>query len=419
MKIVHLITHSTYGGAGIACKRISDSINVICPNSSIVIGKDSFDTGLLFPGIKSMNSGLSQLNFLSELIYNKFIGVEKRFQFGYSPAKFGRYLERWQQIQEADIINLHWINHGFLSLKSLEKLAELGKPVVWTMHDMWAFTGGCHYSNTCHNFKRECGQCFMISNSKLNDNSFYQNIQKSKIYKKLKPTFISPSNWLHHSAKSSQLLNSFPVHVIPNPIDIEVFKPDNRENIRKKYNWGKDEFVIIMNAFKINKPIKGFTYLKSALMSSIFQNSEIKGKIRLVLIGENKDFNINEFPFPVEIFGYIKEVEKIIEINQGADVYVSPSLEENLPNTIMEALACGLPTVAFNIGGIPDLVDHKINGYLADPKSADDLANGIIWVFNSLKNSNILKIESRNKVLNNFTYSKVGKEYMKIYKNLL
>ncbi len=416
MKIIQVSTHGNYGGAGIACDRISNAINSVAPQSSKVFCSNNEEGVFFFFRKKPFPSLFLKFNLLMEIIFLKLCGIIPFWQFSFTPAQFGIDLLNWDGLRKADIINLHWINGGFISIKGLNKLALLKKPIFWTLHDMWTMTGGCHHAGNCQNYYDHCGNCPMFSTPKPQDLSLKLNKEKFQLYQSLKPVIICPSRWLMECARKSTLLRSFPIYVIPNPIDTNTYKPGNRSRKRLQFQFEEDEFILVTNAYKIFKPMKGFSFLLKALEILKIRSPYIFKQIRLVLIGEIKESEKEALiNYKVDIMGYISDYNKIIDINQAADVYISPSLEENLPNTILEALSCGLPSIAFKVGGIPDLIEHRFTGYLADEKSPEDLSNGIEWVYKSLKESDFLKINSRDKALKEFDNDKVALDYLNLY----
>jgi glycosyltransferase involved in cell wall biosynthesis len=209
-----------------------------------------------------------------------------------------------------------------------------------------------------------------------------------------------------------------PVHVIPNPIDVERFKPIDKKVAREKSKIALDSFVILFAAASISDDRKGISYLIESINKLLVLKPELKNVIELVVLGNVK--NNEQFPFPCKtnFAGYVSDEMAIINYFSASTIFITPSLDENLPNTIMESLSCGTPVVAFKTGGIPDLIDHKINGYLADYKSSDDLVNGILWAYENRFNEQINK-NARNKALNNYTYEIVAKKYTEVYESII
>lgn len=289
-------------------------------------------------------------------------------------------------VKEADYIYVHWILGGFLSVKSLDKLAHLGKPLIMVMHDMWSLTGGCSYSFDCEKFLKHCGKCPMLKSRKENDISYKQFEEKFKFYQKHDNIYlISPSSWLFNLAKSAPLTVNKPVFQIPNPIDDTLFKPFDKQVAKKILNMEKYDHIICFGANSIHSPYKGWNYLKKALYD--LKDRLYDKNIGVLVFGNASSQDlINEIPFHSKFMGYIRDDYTTNLIYNAADVFVAPSLADNLPTTIIESMCCGTPVVGFRTGGIPDMIEHKSNGYLADYKDAADFSKGIEYcIANGLK----------------------------------
>jgi glycosyltransferase involved in cell wall biosynthesis len=229
-------------------------------------------------------------------------------------------------------------------------------------------------------------------------------------------TFVTCSKWLAGVAKQSSLIKNFRIASIPNPIDIEIFSPKHTSAAREKRNIDTAAKVILFGAANISDKRKGITYLVDAL--NILKNDYAQtAAIEVVVFGKNKHFDVHQLPFKVHELSIITSADELAEIYRMADLFVTPSLEDNLPNTIMESLACGTPVVAFNTGGIPEMVDHLQNGYLAEFKSAADMAKGLHEVLNII-DSTTLATNARQKVLDNYTNEKVARQYMDLYQSI-
>lgn len=342
---------------------------------------------------------------------------EERFRF--STAQTGYDVSRFRQVQDADIIHLHWINHGFVSLDDLLKLERLNKPIVWTMHDMWAMTGGCHHSRHCEFYQGECGNCFYLKHPSDNDLSHKIHLKKQKIYNKLDITFIACSNWLAQRGQKSLLLSDKKIRVIPNPIDTEVYKPADKALAKQKFGIPADAVCVSFVAANVSDVRKGFEYLRKALWQLKDNMPLLQNKIKLLVMGAAKrDVNM-ELPFEYSFTGYLNDEARIVDFYNASDVFVLPSLEENLPNTIMEALTCAVPSVAFNVGGIPDLIHHKENGYLAAYESIEDLSAGIQYVLTESQNNRRLQENARSKALESYSYPEIAKRVHTLYNEVL
>jgi glycosyltransferase involved in cell wall biosynthesis len=412
MKVTLINTSDAGGGAPSACLRLLKALE----------GRH-VDVSLLVQQKKTNENMFSRLKARFDFLYERlpfiaFHEKDKSVRFAFSTANAGTSLKDEPLIKEADILHLHWTNSGFLSIQDLKELVMLGKPVVWTMHDVWTFTGGCHYPGDCDHFKRECGNCFFLRDPDKADISHTGWLRKTGMYSENRSVhFVACSSWLASVAKQSSLLKGYNIRSIPNPIDTNLYSPKAKAAARVKRNIGPDKKIILFGAANINDRRKGISYLVEAL--KLLKNSYPDDKqIEMVIFGKNKHFDVSQLPFTVNELNIITSQEELAEIYSLADVFVTPSVEDNLPNTVMEALACGTPVVAFDTGGIPEMVDHLQNGYLAELKSAPDLANGLYEILYS-DNPATLAQNAREKVLRNFNNETVANQYIKLYRSLL
>lgn len=411
------------GGAAIACLRLlaileqTEGIEV-----TMLVQEKKRDN----PKVKAivetwLQKKLAFERFVRERLYFKFQEKNKEIRFAFSPANSGIDISEHPLVQEADIIHLHWINFGFLSLKSLEKLFKLNKPIVWTLHDMWAFTGGCHHSGDCENYQISCGNCVQyLKNPSPTDlsNKVWQ--RKNLIFKKefiAKSTIVGCSQWLSNRAKISSLFKDFSVKAIPNPLDTGLFSPQNKAEVRVKLGLPINKKLILFVAAKVSVIWKGFSYFQEALeilKTQLFNNQDIE----LVILGESDAETIQKLPFKAHALGRISDVNQIVSIYSAADVFVTSSIQENLPNTIMEAMACGTPAVGFEVGGIPEMIESYKNGFLAKYKSDESLAEGIKWILFEANHKELSK-NARQKVLDNYSEKVVIEQYLEVYRNLV
>jgi glycosyltransferase involved in cell wall biosynthesis len=417
MKVCLINTADHGGGAPVACKRLLQALKPKVDVNLLVQDKKSNDENIISTIDNSLDLIKAEANFyLERLPFIAFQEKDKSVRFAFSPANTGTDISQIKYIQNADILHLHWINQGFLSLKNLKNLFQLNKPIVWTLHDMWTFTGGCHYAGDCNHFLNDCGNCKFLRNPDDNDISKKGWFGKEEIYQQNKNiVFIACSEWLADVAKNSSLLKGFRVEVIPNPIKTEIYTPLDKALLRKKWEIDLDAKIILFGAANINDKRKGLIYLLEAL--TFLKKSDGNSKIQVLLFGKNKTLDISQLPFPAKSFSIVNDEQKLVEIYNLADVFVLPSLEDNLPNMVMEALSCAIPVVAFDQGGIPEMLDHQQNGYIAKYKSAEDLANGIHWVL-SQENEN-LSNNAREKVLNSYSEDIVAEKYLAVYKSLI
>lgn len=402
MKIVHIVSKDI-GGAARAAIRINTALNrVQCESSVLVIHRNTNeDVGevihnrfiwKIFKGFRKINEININRNHLKGNFYEPIIGIP---------------LEKNKIIQEADVINLHWINDGMLTYREILKLEKLGKKIVWTMHDMYPFTAGCYYDSECGKYKDSCRKC-ILAKADLKKEKYVQKIfeRKYAVYQKTDITFVGCSNWIANCARRSILTKKHDVYTINNPIDISIFKPIEKEIAFKEFSISTNKKIIAFGAMQSDSdPRKGYKYLIEALK---YLNSE---EYLLVVFGNNDNSKINSFyDFEVKTVGKIESDDKLVALYSMADVFVAPSVQENLSNAVMESLACGTPVVAFNIGGMPDLVENKKNGYLAEAYKANDLAEGIKFCTgNNLEKACITYVKDH------FDMKLIGSKYKSIY----
>lgn len=317
-----------------------------------------------------------------------------------------------------DIVHLHWVCGGFCSIKNLNKI---NNSIVWTLHDTWAFTGGCHYFGNCDKYQQQCGQCYQLNAKHEKDLSYYLWKSKKKTYDNSKLTIVTPSNWLAECARKSSLLREKQIEVIPNGIDTTLYKPIDRTVARNMLGLDIEDKVILFGAMNsIGDSRKGFQHLTSALDILKTTIDECMARhIKLLIFGSSIPQTAVDLGFPIHYTGRLHDDISLAILYSAADVFVAPSQEDNLPNTIMEALACATPSVAFNIGGMPDMIEHKQNGYLATPFKTEELAKGIEWILEDEERWNKLSQSARRKVTQNFDINIISKRYISLYEKVL
>lgn len=420
MKVVHLNTYDGNGGAGRACLRLNRALNSIDGISSEVhvhykFGKNPLITSL--DGDSKLKKGFAAFTILLERYVSSFL--TKKLKIPFSVPVWGRDLSNHPNLKDADIIHLHWVNHAFLRPRDFQKLAKLDKPIVWTFHDSNAYTGGCHVRYSCDHFEQECGNCPLLKSSHDKDISHKIWKAKERAYKDLDFHIVAPSWWKYQSVKRSGLLSNKPMATIANTLETDIFKPYDKIHARKHLNLGEDKFIMLSGFMPSRNDLhKGTPYLLEALNILIDKKLVDKDKVELIVFGNRDAKNVPDFPVKATFLGTISDDEKLAICYSAADVFLTPSLEDNLPNTVMESLACGTPVVAFTTGGIPDMVKHQKNGYLAEYKSSEDFANGVEWVYNHLDRK-LLNGDARSVVEEEFSETVIAQKHIDIYKQLL
>ncbi len=338
----------------------------------------------------------------------------------FHPAWVGKNLAKHQLVKEADIINLHWITRGFVSIKQIAELAKLNKPIAWTLHDMWAFTGGCHYSGDCAKYTTKCGACPQLKSIKEKDLAYRIFRKKSKHFSDLNLEIIVLCKWMQDCVKKSYLLSGKPVHLIPNGLDTDVFKPIDKSAARAKLGLPANKKIVLFGALgATSNERKGFAYLKEAVRRMAASGASHVEQTCLAVFGESSTADVGELPFEVRNLGRLSKESSMALAYSAADVFVAPSLEDNLANTVMESLSCGTPVVAFNIGGMSDMIEHHGNGYLSVPKDVDSLSTGIKRVLESIDTSSHLAEAAREKAVREYALKVQAGRYRELFDSLV
>jgi len=412
MKVLLLSNYDVKGGAARATYRLHKGLQSIAVNSQILAGyKSSNDeTVRLMPTQlgEKFKSIRPKLNRLPLKLYPK-LG-----QVIFSPQWVPDSLASEVAKINPDVINLHWVCEGYMQI---ETLAKFNKPVVWTLHDMWAFTGGCHYSENCDRYMNSCGACPQLHSTKDTDISRWIWQRKAQAWQNLDLTLVTPSNWLAQCAKSSSLFKKYPVKVIANGLDPEVYKPLNRPQVRDSLNLPQNKQLVLFGAMQgTDDRWKGFPLLVPALQS--LSKSGWQDKIELLVFGSSQPENPIDVGFKTHYLGRLED-ESLAKVYAAADVMVVPSRYEAFGQTASEALACGTPVVAFDVTGLKDIVDRQQNGYLAKPYETEDLARGIAWVLEDPDRHQKLCRSARLKVEEKFTLEVQARAYKNLYEEIL
>ena len=412
MKILILNTSDSGGGAARAAYRLHKSL-LTHGVDSIMLVKNKYSNDQLIYSLSNTKSQKVLSKIIPVIDRLPIRSYKNKTQTLFSPSRVGErnLIKRINEINP-DIVHLHWVNAGFLKIEDLKKIKA---PIVWSLHDMWAFTGGCHYDEMCNAYKKNCGKCKVLGSVKENDLSRKLIKYKIKNYKQIKNiTIVGLSNWIYKCAKSSNLLKNMKHVNLPNPIDIALFKPFDKEKARELWNLPKDKQLILFGAMgATTDPRKGYIELKEAI-----KKLKSNKNIEFVIFGSNKPKNAPDFGFITHYLGNLTDDISLVTLYSAVDVMVVPSIQENLSNAIMESLACATPVVGFAIGGNSDMISHHKTGYLVKPYDTNDLANGIEWVLNN-KDYNTLCTNARAKVLNEFDSNIVAKKYITLYNKIL
>ncbi|KKQ78510.1 MAG: Glycosyltransferase and TPR domain protein, partial [Candidatus Daviesbacteria bacterium GW2011_GWF2_38_6] len=425
MKVVHLCTQD-FGGAGNAAYRLHKGLQTIGIDSTfIVLDKKSKDPSVkIIPDNQQnessyCNSPDSYSSSRMKLMWKywsdmltEYPGRTKGLEI-FTDNTCSVRLDLVKEITEADIVNLHWVA-GMINFKELpSSLKE--KNLVWTLHDMNPFTGGCHYTGQCNKFLSSCNACPQLGSINQKDKSYYSFGEKGEAYKELQINIVTPSKWLGDEAKRSSLFSKFEIDVIPYVLPLDVFKMYEKDELRKKLNIPLNKKIILFGANDVMNNRKGFSLLLEALDIFSIQN---KDDVILGIFGDLPPGTPIQSKYQVLNFGTINSENTLALVYSLSDVFVLPSLEDNLPNTVLESLACGTPVVAFNIGGMPDMISQRKTGYLADEGDIKDLAEGISWTLRNNSND-ALRNACREFVVKHYDLQIQANTYLQKYHEIM
>lgn len=412
---VTLLNHSdSLGGASVVTYRLMQALR-----------KEGIDVRLLVMSKTGNDENVTPYHshrahkcaFLMERL-NIFLrnGLSKANLFKVSTASHGVSLASHPLIVDADVIAINWVNQGMLSLNEIEKIAQLGKPVVWTMHDMWCLTGICHHALECDRYKKQCGNCQFINGGKRkNDLSHSTWLRKQKLFNNTDIQFVAVSNWLADKCKESTLLGDKHVEVIHNAFPIDSYSITPTSKI-EGYDIDYNKNLILMGAARLDDPIKGFEYAIEALNIFAQQSPDMAKCCEVIFFGDIRNAQLlNRINMPYRHLGRINSADTIRQLYASAKVVISTSLYETLPGTLIEGQAAGCVPVSFGKGGQADIIDHKVTGYIADYKSPQSIADGIAWALEASPNREMLHESVRKK----FASQVIAQKYIKLFKSLI
>lgn len=329
----------------------------------------------------------------------------------FSTGLFGCQLQRLPEYKQADIVHLHWANR----MLSVRQIGHLRKPIVWTLRDMWPFTGGCHYSGQCTRYETDCGTCPKLGGRFAHDASALIHQAKLHAWKGLNLSLVGISNWMRECAAKSSLFFGRPSLVIGNGVDTETFHPVPSAEARRRFGLPDGKGIVLFGAHNFfSNPDKGFHLLREAAQSLdhspvclVVFGSEV-GRDQLGLPGTN-----------VLSLGSISDDSELAALYSAADVFVAPSVQEGFGKMLVEAMACGTPVVAFDATGPADIVVHEQTGFLARPFDTGDLGRGIEWVLHDRDRRATLGAQARRRAVEQFSIDGISGRYAKLYQELV
>ena len=410
MKILHINTSDINGGAARAAYRLHRALLARDVDSQMLVQAKGSDDKTVIGPVSKFGKGMGllrpTLNRLPNMLYPRRTGTP----FNATWMPFSGVMQKIQKINP-DLVHLHWIAGGFVRI---EHLAKIAKPIVWSQHDMWALTGGCNVDCGCGKYLEGCGACPVLGSNRRKDLSYWNFRRKQKYLAKISHLTINGlSRWIAECAKNSTLFNDRKVVNLPNPINIESYKPMLKSQAKQIFGFAPHKRQVLFGAFNATgNDNKGFGELIQSLKYVQAEN------IELTVFGSSEPENAPRLPFKTRYLGKIQDDISLRILYSAADVMVVPSKQENLCNTIMEALACGTPVVGFAIGGNGDMIQHKVNGYLAEPFDPKELALGIEYC---LDQTIALELQenAREKIVRNFDSQLLAQRYIDLYKTEL
>lgn len=411
MKVSIVSYYDVVGGAARAAFRLHSSLLKSSTKSTmLVINKKSDDYS-----VAACNPYFYRV---THLFFSKLSSALKRLQRTNNPVLhslniFGSSLLNIINKSNADIINIHWINSEALSIKQISKI---NKPVVMTLHDMWAFCGAEHYTADDENSRFKLG--YQLVNKDVvgvDVNKLIWRIKK-RAWKHQTFTVVTPSTWLTECAKQSQILSEFNVVTIPNALDTDVYKPLDVNFCKLAYNLPLEKKLIGFGAIGGAKdPRKGFDLL---MQSMILLSEKYSEDYVCVVFGQSEPEEQVDLGFPVKYVGHLNDDTSLAIFYNAVDVMVVPSMQEAFGQTASEALSCGTPAVAFNTTGLKDVIVHKSTGYLAQPFDVIDLATGVEWCLSYSNNRN-LGINAREFAVKSWSYESISEKYNKLFNDVI
>jgi glycosyltransferase involved in cell wall biosynthesis len=385
-----------------------------------------------FEGIRQLYSNVHYLNLFSDNANQYIHGLSRNSKLGklaeklnaldrlplllypnrqaliFSPTFWANPMRTRLADFDAKLVHLHWVAAGMLEV---EELLDFEGPMVWTLHDQWAFTGGCHYADDCPRFMQQCGKCPLLGSDKAEDASHNLWLRKLNAYSKTNLTVVAPTHWMAALARQSSLFANKRIEVIPNGLDTDVFRPYAKHAAKTALGIPKDRPALLFGAHLVSDMRKGGDLLAKALMKVDFLCT-------LMIFGEGAlQFKVNPNITLVEM-GSVTKDDKLAEMYSAADVFICSSRVDNLPNTVAEALACGTPCVAFDVAGLPDMISHQVNGWLAEPFDADDLLKGLVWTV-SHPHPERLRAAARAKAETEYSMQVASRRYQALFSELL
>ena len=411
MKVLQISTSADIGGAAIAAQRLNKGLRSLGINSTMLVNRQRQRNNHVVAPSSSCEKVMARLSPMLERIPGYLCtSYLDRVSSSWNPD---RLLSRLNKLKP-DILNLHWVNDGFMRIETLPKFRQ---PIVWTLHDMWPFCGGEHYVGESTRYKEGYNNQNRPTNESGLDINKWVWERKRKSWSKINNMVIAaPSRWMAKCSNDSVLFHDLRTTILPNGVDHERFHPMDHKIARNILGLPENKKLILFGeGSATGDKRKGFHLLVEAL--KVLESQVDPDEYELVVFGSSSEDS--RFLMKTHHLGRLNDEISLAIVYAAADVFVAPSTEDNLPNTILESLSCGTPVAAFNIGGIPDMVSHKENGYLASGFNTRELAAGLLWVTKDRHKWTKLAEQARNTVLQSFTLKCAASRYMHLYEEII
>ena len=418
MRITHISTADNRGGGARSAYRLHRALIMQGIDSRLYVkNKYTADdsVSVFAPSISYLKRTWFRIRRRWETGDVGYLTTKASIHVGFAPAKSPVGLAPLGQLPSADVVNLHWVA-GFWDFRLLAHLHERCKAVVWRLSDMNPFTGGCFYDNHCGRFTEECGCCPCLQSNKKCDLSRRSLQLKKRVIAALPRDFLSivaQSRWLEERIKASAIFGSLPVVRIPNGIDTNKFRPRNVGEARAKFGLKQDHAVILFVAQSLSNPAKGGSFFVEAVRRL---SASYNAPITVMALGNG---NLPRIDNVSTVHMNFEDDEKLACAYSAADVFVITSLQDNLPNTVMESMSCGTPVVGFYVGGVPDMVVDGETGFLAPARDTALLAQRIKEIISDSGLRTCFSIKGREHIIENFSLERQTKSYINLYESLL
>jgi len=407
-----LLNSYDVGGAARAVLRLNEGLQCKGIASQVLVQFKSNTTFDVMSPQSCLAKGAAHLKIYADAFPVMF--YKKRPLLNFTPAFVRDNIIKQIDSVKPDIIHLNWMANGFLRLENLQKM---NAPLVWTLHDSWAFTGGCHVPFECTKYCQSCGECPVLGSKKDYDLSRWVYLRKQNAWKNINLTLVAPSNWLADCARSSSLFRNNRVVVIPNGLDSTLFKPCEKKTARSYFNIPDNKKIILFGANNgTSDPNKGYHLLIDAMRH--LAKAGWSEKCELVVFGSSQLQNFPVSTIKIKHLGRLDDDSLLASLYSAADVMAVPSIQESFGQTITEAMACGTPVVCFDATGPKDIVDHMVNGYKAQPFDTHNFAVGIECILKSTCYEELSR-NARNKVVREYDIQVIAQKYIHLYEDIL